>query len=346
MSKLYDLSIYIGRFQPFHNAHQEVAEKALENSKRLLFVIGGDNSPRTIKNPFTVKERVDIILANLGDAPIDFISVRDYLYNDKVWSNQLMYKVSQMTRPDDKKIAITGSMKDASSYYLQMFPQWKQDLFTTVPGIDSTRIREVWFNPLMGTADLPHCTQATKDYILDFTLKNKEIKDTLDKEFNYIQGYIKMWTNSPFPVCFQTVDAVVFKAGHVLVIKRKKNPGKGLYALPGGFLDIKKRESLFEGSLRELDEETNIRYPKDQIINNLVGSKVFDHPDRSLRGRTITTAFNFDLGDQGSLPFVIGGDDAEEALWMPFHEVGANLDKFFEDHVHIIEYFMYKQGRV
>ena len=68
---------------------------------------------------------------------------------------------------------------------------------------------------------------------------------------------------------------------------------------------------------------------------------VFDHPKRSMRGRTITHAFLFNLDDYKTpLPQVVGNDDALEAIWMPFNDVQLNEEMFFEDHIHIINHFI------
>jgi bifunctional NMN adenylyltransferase/nudix hydrolase len=66
---------------------------------------------------------------------------------------------------------------------------------------------------------------------------------------------------------------------------------------------------------------------------------VFDHPGRSLRGRTITHAFLFDLDradKKPGLPRVKGADDAVEAKWIPIAELLKMSDQIFEDHLSII----------
>jgi bifunctional NMN adenylyltransferase/nudix hydrolase len=73
------------------------------------------------------------------------------------------------------------------------------------------------------------------------------------------------------------------------------------------------------------------------VLKGSIKSKeVFDHPERSLRGRTITTAFLIQLTETGELPPVKGGDDAAKAFWVPIAEAMAKRDQFFEDHYHII----------
>jgi bifunctional NMN adenylyltransferase/nudix hydrolase len=334
------LATFIGRFQPFHSAHKEVVIRALDNYDGLLFVIGGDLAPRTIKNPFTVNERIAMIKESLPDHldKLHFTSIRDYLYNDNVWATQVVNRVKKMA--GNCKVILVGSEKDASSYYLKMFPQWDQDFIKPVKDVDATKIRNSYFNTMVGTDDLLNISEGVRKRLADFK-KTSEYQELLG-EYKYIQRYKDSWKVSPYPVTFSTVDSVVFKSAHVLVVVRKVPPGQGLYALPGGFLD--QSETLIQGAIRELYEETKILYPRTQIEDKLIGLKTFDHPERSLRGRTITTAFNFDLG-VGDLPDVKGADDAKEAVWMPFDEVSRNLDMFFEDHAHIIEYFMYKNGK-
>jgi bifunctional NMN adenylyltransferase/nudix hydrolase len=74
-----------------------------------------------------------------------------------------------------------------------------------------------------------------------------------------IEKYKESWKAAPFPPTFVTVDAVVVQSGHVLLVKRKAMPGAGLWALPGGFLN--QEETLLDGAIRELKEETKIKVP-------------------------------------------------------------------------------------
>ncbi|OPH39023.1 ADP-ribose pyrophosphatase, partial [Moraxella equi] len=67
--------------------------------------------------------------------------------------------------------------------------------------------------------------------------------------------------------------------------------------------------------------------------NALKASHTFDAPDRSVRGRTVTTVFYFELtGDK--LPDVAGGDDASLAFWLPLGKLDGRM--MFEDHYSVI----------
>ena len=53
------------------------------------------------------------------------------------------------------------------------------------------------------------------------------------------------------------VGAIVIKDGKVLLVRRAAPPNKGLWAIPGGMLEL--GETMQEGAEREIFEETNIR---------------------------------------------------------------------------------------
>jgi bifunctional NMN adenylyltransferase/nudix hydrolase len=133
---------------------------------------------------------------------------------------------------------------------------------------------------------------------------------------------------------------VVIQSGHILLIERGRIPGKGLLAVPGGFVDPGER--IRDAAIRELREETGISDGKGQIPPAMLASfiedtrtRVFDAPNRSLRGRIITHAFLFRLPERRKLFTVKGGDDAAHANWYRLGDLSPEM--FFEDHWSIIE---------
>lgn len=155
----------------------------------------------------------------------------------------------------------------------------------------------------------------------------------LHEEHHFVEQYLKGWDAAPYEPNFVTVDAVVVQSGHVLMVERKGPYGKGLLALPGGFLDTGER--ILDACLRELREETCLQVPEAVLKGSIKSSKVFDDPYRSARGRTITHAFYIELAANKELPEVTGGDDAKRAIWVPL----ADLDpeQIFEDHYFVIQ---------
>lgn len=330
--KNFDYIVIIGRMQPFHKGHLYLVNKALEiANKKVIIVLGSCFAARTIKNPFTGFERENIILNSIDPSlhhRITILHMRDYLYNDNMWLSDVQNKVYHASN-ESKSVALLGHDSDFSSEYLKQFPQWGLVLLPKCnESPHATKIRELLFTNQDFSKFLPN---SALELVKQF--KETNVYSNLLEEYKFIDDYKKLWERAPFPPTFVTVDSVVIKSGHVLIIKRKTYPGKGLYALPGGFLN--KDESVRASALRELKEETKIKVPKEVLDKSIVLEKVFDHPSRSLRGRTITHCSLIDLGS-GPLPNVKGCDDAAGAFWMPLTDVNRNEDKFFEDHWHIV----------
>ena len=114
------------------------------------------------------------------------------------------------------------------------------------------------------------------------------------------------------------------------------NPGKGLFALPGGF--VNQNETVRDASIRELREETKIKVPEAVLRGSIRDHETFDDPYRSTLGRVITKAYHFKLPDDITLPKVKGADDAEKAKWVPISELRE--DQLFDDHYAIVAYFL------
>jgi bifunctional NMN adenylyltransferase/nudix hydrolase len=352
-SKQYDIAVVIGRFEPYHVGHQILVNKALMIAERVLILIGSSYSPRTIKNPFTFEERAIMIANSLtseqigtGEQPNLFTApLVDNLYSDDDWmnsvqnhiTNYLMPGTSWEETPTKKRVAIVGNKKDESSYYLDLFPQYEYVAVDEVKlGFDATSIREVLFEK-PGLIDLLKSLVPTYTFeFLKSFMKTAEYH-RLQREYFMVKKYKEAWKAAPYAPTFVTVDAVVKKAGHILLVKRKAAPGQGLWALPGGF--VEPNERLKDAAFRELMEETNIDLPPGLLRGSMGEGIVFDHPGRSLRGRTFTHAFLFDLDKADSkkdLPKVKAGDDAAETEWFTYTEILAMPEKIYEDHLSII----------
>lgn len=91
----------------------------------------------------------------------------------------------------------------------------------------------------------------------------------------------------------------------ILLVKRKAEPFKDCYALPGGF--VRPDETLNQAAARELQEETNL--PCDFLEQ----FGTYSIPGRDPRGWVISNGFMV-LLDAGNY-HIQGGDDAKEAKW-------------------------------
>ena len=175
---------------------------------------------------------------------------------------------------------------------------------------------------------------ATLDAFLSTELSqywpNNDHQDLISAAINVLRNNYKV---APYANNFVTADALVVQSGHILLIKRRSEPGKGLYAMPGGHVNT--NETLEEAVIRELREETKIKLPPKVLIGNITKRMLVDDPKRSLRGRTYTQVFKIEL-PPGPLPKVKGSDDAEKAKWVPLSVFQQMEDQMFEDHFRLI----------
>ncbi|ADV66532.1 bifunctional nicotinamide-nucleotide adenylyltransferase/Nudix hydroxylase [Deinococcus maricopensis] len=330
--------VYIGRFEPPHAAHLAVMLEALDTVQKLIIVIGSARSARSTKNPFTADERQAIITRMLQDAGIPrarilFVTVRDYFYNESLWLSEVQRGVEKHVR-GSTDIALIGHIKDDSSYYLRSFPAWEFLPTRIESPLNATDVRKALFEDRVDDMQ-PMTPPAVHDALLAFRATPEFA--VLQAEYAYLKDYRAAWAHSPFPPVFVTTDAVVIRSGHVLLVRRAGQPGFGRLAMPGAFLDA--RRSLLDSCVRQVHAETGLPDTLD-LASRLRSTKVFDYPDRSLRGRTVTHAHHFDLGI-GQLP-TLHDSDAGNALWMPLGEALNAPELFFEDHHAIIEHFVMK----
>lgn len=329
-----DLGVVIGRFQPFHYGHLALLEHALALAPRALLVLGSARGPRMVKNPFSATERIQAIRASLSldqQARVDFVGVRDY-YDEQRWAGAVKAAVAQRT---SGPVALVGFRKDESSSYLSLFPEWRDVALPRQAPIDGTALRRSYFTS--AGPDLPdELVRAVPPEMAEF-LRRFRASPTftiLSEELLALDDSARRYGSGPFV----TVDAVVTRGTQLLLIQRGRPPGKGQWALPGGFLEGSER--LLTAAIRELREETELAIADAELRSALRATAVFDHPQRSQRGRTITHAHYFALPDTGASPHVAGADDAQAARWFEVAELPRMTEELFEDHFQIIDHFL------
>ncbi|MCP3852771.1 MAG: bifunctional nicotinamide-nucleotide adenylyltransferase/Nudix hydroxylase [Gammaproteobacteria bacterium] len=349
--KDYDFLVFIGRFQPFHNGHLAVIKAGLGKSQHVIVMCGSAHQPRSTRNPWTVSEREEMIRGSFSkeeNTRIHIAPLMDIVYNDESWVKNVQATVSGLvvanhsTPHKQTRIGLIGHSKDHSSFYLNLFPQWSSVAVDNCNSISATPIREAifgvkakkaeqWSDYVIESSFMKEVPENVQNYMKGFgdTESYEQIKD----EHEFVAKYKSAWNAAPYAPTFVTVDAVVVQSGHVLMVERKARPGKGLLALPGGFLNP--GEKLVDACLRELREETRLKVPVPVLKGSIQSQQVFDDPHRSARGRTITHAFHIELEPNSILPKVKGSDDAKHAMWVPL----ADLDpiNIFEDHYFIIQ---------
>lgn len=341
----FDFVIFMGRFQPLHNGHLHVINRALQLADKVIILVGSANLARSPRNPFTYAERRQMLLEastsrmlENADGRLIIQPIPDQPYNDAAWIATVQRTVRTAMSSDDFKIGLIGHKKDSTSYYLKLFPDWKGvEVATQYGTMNATDLREMFLRRAPQLPDTHLVPAAVRTFLTHFMLI--EPFKWLVAEEDYYKAYRKSWDGTPWPVIITCVDAVVVQSGHILLIRRGDTPGKGLLALPGGH--VGQLETFREAVLRELKEETRIADDKGEIPPAMLASFIedskthlFDAPHRSDRARVVTQAYYFALPNRATLFSVRGDDDAASAMWYPLGSLRAN--EFHDDHAAII----------
>lgn len=172
MMYLFDFLVFIGRFQPFHIAHLETVKIALNQAERVILCLGSAQAERNLKNPFLVTEREAMILANFTpdeQKRLIFVPIID-VYNDVKWQALVREQVALHTTAQ-AKIGLIGHMKDASSYYLDLFPEWQKVALDSLHGaMSATPLRTAYYRGEIPYNALP---QGTIDFLQQFQQRDE-----------------------------------------------------------------------------------------------------------------------------------------------------------------------------
>ena len=130
------------------------------------------------------------------------------------------------------------------------------------------------------------------------------------------------------------VDAIVFAGKgdgmQILLIRRKNDPYKGMWAIPGGF--VEDDEELEAAAIRELEEETGLK------VGSMEQLYTFGRVGRDPRGRTVTVTYYTVVPDADSS--VKGADDAEHAEWV----LVKDITELSFDHMEMLEMALRRIG--
>lgn len=342
----FDCLVFIGRFQPPHLGHLAVIHEALKRARQVIVLVGSSWQARSLRNPWHFNERRAMLRSAFDDeenARLAVVPLLDALYNNDVWVRDVQRKVRDIASPLGARlprIGLIGASRGQSSYYLTLFPQWESVSVPLVEGISASQIRERLFRSASSADDYlttgashdlpPGVVSAVRDFCAGDHYRQ------LSEEQRLLDQYRSAWAQAPYPPIFVTVNAVVVQSGHVLLVRRTSAPGKGLLALPGGF--INSHERLLDACLRELRERIRLKVPEPVLKGSLRGQRLFDEPHRSWRGRTLAEAFYFALTPDQQLPRLKPVKGGDHARWVAL----ADLDPeaLFEDHFFIIQDFL------
>lgn len=186
MDKEYDFLIFIGRMRPFHNGHRKVIEIALNKARYVIVLVGSSFEEPTIKNPWLYNEVREMIQLSFPETRIITLPLENQC-DDEKWVNKVNTIVNGLVsslQPDDlgkAKIGLVGHLKDDSSYYLTLFPEWDRVEIENTSGINATDIRKEFF---LNSKFLPYfLSMEVQTYLLRWKMANSKLYYELRDRF-------------------------------------------------------------------------------------------------------------------------------------------------------------------
>jgi len=303
-----------GRFAPLTLSAFAVLEDALGRVDRLLILVSAAEQSASCRMPWSAAARMDMVraaTAAFGDRVV-IRAVADWRYDPNA---REVEEAEVIASAADGTIIRLPDLPDDPEVIAMLFDRGASGLQGLVP--DAVMAALLSFST----------TAAYRD---------------LRVEYRFVKDYREAWSAAPYPPVLVTVDTIIVHVPdggcpHLLLIRRGGIPGKGTWALPGGFVDP--AEWLIDAAFRELREETGLVLSDRAASLALKGRHVFDAPDRSSRGRMVTHCYYFRV-EGGPLPDVVGDDDASEAKWWPLKDLSVLTGQFFEDHSDMIAHFL------
>lgn len=244
--------IFIGRFQPPHVGHLKIIEDMSKEVDEVIIGIGSSNEHHATDNPFTSKEREEMLNEALKIANYTIVPIPD-IHNYGKWVEH----VEKLTPKFE--IVYTGN-KIVRDLFKKAGYEVKE--ITSKKYISSTAIRDMMVKD-----------QEWEPYV------PKEISELIKK----IRGVerVKKFNDTKYKSPSPTVDVVIEVPEGIVLIERQNFPYG--WALPGGFVEY--GETVEAAAIREAKEETSL----DVVLLKLLG--VYSDPARDPRRHVISTVF-------------------------------------------------------
>jgi 8-oxo-dGTP diphosphatase len=109
------------------------------------------------------------------------------------------------------------------------------------------------------------------------------------------------------------VGAIVMRGDSVLLVKRDKEPGKGMWSIPGGLVEI--GESVKDALRREVMEECGIEVEPAELLD------VVDAVSRDEKGMVRFHYVIVDFLSEWRRGDIVAGSDVADARWTPLSDL-------------------------
>jgi bifunctional NMN adenylyltransferase/nudix hydrolase len=291
-------AVLIGRFQPPHRAHLAIMQEALERRLELVIVLGSARSARTVRNPLSNAERADLLRAMLKAAGADLGRVRieavpDAFYNLPLWVRTVRQTVNA------PGAVLLGFEKDASSFYLKLFPEWTARPPAFASDLSATDTRAALYAGDWATV-AGHVTPEVLASLKAFAQTPEFAELVADREA------IRVLAESG-PL--RTVGTLLVADGQMLLQPRPERPGLGLWAIP--------EAASLEDALRSVLSEVpaDLQRVRGRLLNNAQRTPGLDWQTRAEVYR---------------LPELLPAHSG--AQWLSQNAIYSQPETFFADH--------------
>ncbi len=312
---MYDNAVYIGRFQPFHSGHLASVQFGLSIAKNVIIALGGFHLASSPTDPWTTLERKKMILKSLTSDErkrVKFVFIRDRLYDESLWKENLSTEIRLLT-PSKAKMVIIGHDKDESSYYLKIFPQWKFIDTGNFSDINGTRVRHEYFQNIISDENIvpkpvAHFLKVFQKRSIFTILQNEYFRYNMNKT-NQTKEMLVEFPEEP---------RILLQFGNYILLKKyKRQNGSSLYELPL-CKEIKCLDEYQHSFVRQYDF-----YCEKYDSTHTEGRKV--------RYYKISQEENFPIKKFKNL----------EYQWMIFDDLVLNEEKMFADYYQILHSFLF-----
>lgn len=302
-------AVLIGRFQPFHLGHLDLAREGLSISGRLLVVLGSSGAPSDLRNPWDVQEREAMIRRCLPGADLAFAGVPDSAYDLEDWVARVTRSVESACHPGERPVLV-GHSKDETSFYLRHFPRWDYREFPLFrEGLGATQLRKRYLQAGAG-AVADRVPPGVADWLRGWQDSAGYLR--LQEDARAVEALPGEALREELLVCLDDAGC--------LVRCRRAAPGSGFLELPGGLVAPGADPDALRDRLRE------VLAPEAVIF----GQTLFDGPGRDVRGKVASRVTLYRTA--GTIPVPEGCVRVPADAWDTLRE------RFFGDHGRILGY--------
>ncbi len=319
------VGLVIGRFQPLHNGHVALIQKAMDDNDVVLVLVGSQNKLTDYRNPFDIETRLGLLKEHFNQYDKMYFKGMDDYPNDEQWVEDVISRVNTI---NDNPTATTvyTSEKDEDFYRTNFIYNVE---VSPSKGLNATDIRaSVYDGKSTMYVNLP---SEVVDYV-------EQWKTTIEYNRLYNEFYLctesklaateaHAYSNPIEPVA----HAMVIQGDKVLLVKRSGVRGNGQWALPGGY--IQHTETTRAGALRELKEETSV-----DLLTQPRAAEVAFAVEENMNGlstRTIGFNYCYAVHPEETLD-IVAGDDAQDVQWFPLEDVANGDMPLFYNHTTVI----------